>query len=171
MHIRHTVSLAVLLGSMTLTGLAHAAGMKTYTNSAHGYSMSYPAAWGVYPHAHGTDIEFRAPDTNALVNATATKVPATPAQIKALLASAIKKMGKPQGPLSNKVVTINSVSYEISALVTKAPDGSVLDAAFLGTEHGGYLYTFAALLLYTGPTYKAETKTVQQILNSIVLTK
>lgn len=171
MSIKYTAALAMALGSLFLTSLAHAAGMRTYTNTAHGYRMRYPAQWRLYPHTQGTDVEFQAPDRDALVSATVAKVRISVAQIKALNASTLKGLGKPQGSIRYKVVTIHAISYEFAEVVTKTVDGRVLDVAILGTEHAGYLYSFAAFLLATAPAYKAETTTVRQILNSITMTR
>ncbi len=171
MRIKHTFALAVLLGSLGLAGIAQAAGMKTYTNKIHGYHMQYPATWTVTPHASNTDVEFGAPDTNAIVTASATAGSATEAEIKAQQAKVLKAAGKAQGPLSYKLVSIHGITYALSEIVTKTAQGKVLDMALLDTLHGAYLYDFDALLLYNGPTYKAETKTVQQMLNSIQLNK
>jgi serine/threonine protein kinase len=138
---------------------------------AHGYSIKYPASWTRKPHANNSDIAFQAPDTNALVIASATAGTATSAQIKAQQAKVLKGLGKAQGPLTYKLAGINGVTYQLSEIVTKNTSGKLLDVVLLDTVHGPYLYDFEALLLYNGPTYKAETKTVQQMLNSITLTK
>jgi hypothetical protein len=169
MHIKHTIALAVLLGSLGLTEMAHAAGMKTYTNKAHRYSLRYPATWTVTPHAAHTDVEFEAPDTNAIVTAYATLGSATPAAVKAQQAKVLKGAGKAQGRLTYKLASIHGITYAVSEIVTKTAQGKVLDMVLLDTVHGKYLYDFEAFLLYNGPTYTAETKTVQKILNSIKL--
>jgi hypothetical protein len=171
MKIKHTVAFTVLLGSMSLTSLAHAAGMKTYSNKAHGYTIQYPASWTRTPHANNADIEFQAPDTNALVTASATKGTASTKEIKAQQAKVLKGLGKAQGPLNYKLASINGITYQLTEVVTKTSQGKLLDAVLLDSVHGAYLYDFEAFLLYNGPTYKAETKTVDQILNSIQLTK
>jgi hypothetical protein len=150
--------------------MAHAAGMKTYRNKAHGYSLLYPATWTVTPHAPHTDVEFEAPDTYAIVTAAATAGSATAAEVKAMQAKVLKGLGKAQGSLTYKLASIHGITYALSEIVTKTAQSKVLDLVLLDTVHGGYLYDFEAFLVYKGPTYKAETKTVQQILNSIQLT-
>ena len=171
MTIKHTLALAALLGSMGLAGLAHAAGMKTYTNKARGYSMRYPASWTVKKHAGQTDVEFVAPDTNAIVTATATAGSATKDQIKAQQAKILEGLGTAQGSVFFKAVSVNGIVYGLSEVVTKTAQGKLLDAVLMDTVHGAYIYDFNAVLLYHGPTYKAETTTVQHMLNSIKLAK
>lgn len=165
------LALVALLGSMSVAGLAHAAGMKTYTNKKHGYSLQYPANWTRKPHADNQDVEFQAPDTNALVTASATAGTATTAQIKAQQAKVLKGLGKTHGPLTYKPVSIHGITFQLSEIVTKNSSGKLIDAVLLDTVHGAYLYDFEAFLLYKGPTYKAETATVDQMFNSITLAK
>jgi hypothetical protein len=171
MAIKHTLALAALLVGMSIAGVANAAGMKTYTNKARGYSMHYPSSWTIKKHAGRTDVEFVAPDTNAIVTATATAGSATKAAIKTQQAKILKGVGTAQGSVAFKVVGINGVTYGLSEVVTKTAQGKVLDVVLLDTVHGAYIYDFNAFLLYKGPTYKGETTTVQQMLNSIKLTK
>jgi hypothetical protein len=168
-YLKQAMALAVLLGSMGITCAVQAAGMKTYTNKKHGYSLQYPANWTRTPHAYQQDVAFTAPDTNAIVTASATAGNATPAEVKAQQAKVLKGMGKAQGALSDKLVSIHGVTYQLSEIVTKTPQGKVLDVVLLDTVHGAYLYDFEVFLLYNGPTYKAETTTVQHMLKSITL--
>jgi hypothetical protein len=171
MAIKYTLGLAALLGSMSIADLAHAAGMNTYTNKARGYSLQYPGSWTVKKHAGRTDVEFVAPDTNAIVTATATAGRATEAAIKTQQAKILKGFGTAQGSVAFKAVGINGVTYGLSEVVTKTAQGKLLDVVLLDTVHGAYIYDFDTFLLYKGPTYKADTTTVQRMLNSIKLTK
>lgn len=171
MTMKHTIALAVLLGSMTVTSLAHAAGRKTYTNKAHGYSMRYPASWSVTLHAGHADVKFEAPDTDAIVSASATPGGVPAAAIKTRQAQLLKGMGTPQGSIFYKAADIHGITYQLSEIVTKTARGTVLDVVLLDAVHGAYLYDFEAFLLYKGPTYKPETTMVQQMLNSITLGK
>jgi hypothetical protein len=132
--------------------------------------VQYPASWTVTPQGFQIDVEFEAPDTNAIVTASATAGSATVAEVKARQAKVLKGLGKAQARLTYKVVFIHGIKYVLSEIVTKTAQRKVLDVVLLDTVHGDYLYDFEAFLLYKGPTYKAETKTVQQILNSIQLT-
>jgi hypothetical protein len=171
MRLKATLALTVLLGSMGLTGPVHAAGMKTYANKKHGYTLQYPASWTRKPHAYQQDVAFVAPDTNAIVTATATAGSATPAAIKAQQARVLKGMGKARGRLSARLVSIHGVTFQLAEIVTRTPQGKLLDAVLLDTVHGAYVYDFEAFLLYNGSTYRAETATVQQMLKSIALAR
>jgi hypothetical protein len=171
MSIKHAIALALLLGNLSVAGTARAAGMQTYRNLAHGYRLQYPATWTRKPHAAQSDVELVAPDTNAIVTASATAGSATQAEIKAQQAKVLKGAGQAQGPLSYKLASIHGYTYAVSEIVTTTAEGKMLDMVLVDTVHGGYVYDFEAFLRYNGPTYKAEVKTVQQILNSIQLTK
>ncbi len=173
MHMGRKLIPAILLSGLAIGGLghsAHAAGMKTYTNAAHGYTMQYPSDWTKKPKGQGTDVEFISPDTNAIVLDTASLGSGTPAQIKAQQAKVLKGLGTAKGPLNYAVKVINGVSYEVSEVVTNT-QGKLLDVVLLDTVHGKYLYDFEALTLYNKPSTKAEVALVDKMLNSIVLTK
>jgi hypothetical protein len=173
MHSRRNVVAALLLSGLAIGGLGHgayAAGMKTYTNTAHKYTMQYPAAWTKKPKTQGTDVEFISPDTNAIVLDTVTVGTATKAEIKAQQATVLKGFGKAQGTLNYAVKSVNGVPFQISELVTKY-QGKLLDVVLLDTVHGNFLYDFEGLTLYNKPTTKAETALVDQMFNSILLTK
>lgn len=166
-------AIAVLLSSLAVTGLghgAHAAGMKTYANKAHGYTMQYPSNWTRKPHASGSDVEFDAPDHSAAVIDSATLGTATTAAIKAQQAKVLKGLGTPQGPLTYAVKSINGINYQISELVTKT-NGKLLDVILLDTVHGAYLYDFEGFIAFNKPTTKAATATIDDMLNSLTLTK
>jgi hypothetical protein len=143
--------------------------MKTYINKKHGYNLRYPGSWTRKPHAYQQDVAFVAPDTSAIVTATAAAGNATSAAIKAQQAKVLKGTSKAQGALSTKLVSIQGVTYQLSEVVTWTPQGKLHDAVLLDTAHGAHLYDFEAFLLYNGPTYRAETETMQQMLKSITL--
>ena len=114
-----------------------------------------------------TRRDARPADTIGQVTASATKGTATEAEIKAQQSKVLKGLGKGQGPVSYKLAGIHGVAYALSEVVTKTAQGKLLDVVLLDTVHGAYLYDFEAFLLYNVPSTKPETKTVQQILNSI----
>jgi hypothetical protein len=173
MHVGRNLIPAILLSGLAIAGLGHtaqAAGMKTYTNTAHKYTMHYPADWTKKLKVQGTDVEFISPDTNAIVLDTVTVGTATVAEIKAQQAKVLKGFGKAQGPLNYAVKSINGVQYAVSELVSKY-QGKLIDAVLLDTVNGGRLYDFEGLTVYNKPTTKAETALVDKMFNSIVLTK
>jgi hypothetical protein len=173
MHAGRKLVSAIFLSGLAIAGLGHttqAAGMKTYTNTAHKYTMQYPANWTKKLKTQGTDVEFISPDTNAIVLDTVTVGTATVAEIKAQQAKVLKGFGKAQGPLNYAVKTINGVPFAVSELVTKY-QGKLIDAVLLDTVNGGRLYDFEGLTVFNKPSTKAETALVDKMFNSIVLTK
>jgi hypothetical protein len=174
MHLRRSLGLAVLVSGIiggSLLPQAQAAGMKTYTNKAYGYSMQYPANWTLKLHTSQADAMFTAPDTNAIVTSSGNRGTATIAAIKAQQAKVLKGLGKAQGSLTYKRVLINGVIYELSEIVTKVKSGKVLDSVLLDTVHAGNIYDFEAFVLFNASSTKGETKAVQHMLNSILLKK
>lgn len=174
MRLRRSLGLAALISGITGASLlpqAQAAGMKTYVNKVYGYSMQYPTNWTVKLRTSQADAMFTAPDTNAIVTASGNPGTATVAQIKAQQAKVLKALGKAQGSLTYKRALINGVIYELSEIVTKVKTGKVLDSVLLDTSHAGNIYDFEVFVLFNAPSTKGETKTVQNMLNSIHLKK
>ena len=161
--VRGAILASVLIGSVVVAPV-RAAGLKTYVNAKHGYSIQYPGAWHRKPDSQN-DFVFDAPDGNAEI-AGVVFPSQTKAQLLTLAVNELKSQKAKAATIKTGTIMAHGVTF-LTASGTIPGNGAQLHEIIQEAEHAKQSYGFVGDWALGQSSTPAEQAEVQAFLQSI----